>query len=495
MPAPNVTLVQLTGKLHGWASAKDVALHMLSILGTKGNVGTIIEYGGPGVSTLSVPERATITNMGAELGVTTSVFPSDDRTKHFLAAQDREADWTALGAEPEATYDRIIELDLGSIEPLAACPHSPGNIRPLRELKGLKVDQVCIGSCTNSSLKDLRTVATILSGKTINPEVSLGVAPGSRQVLRALTKDGSLSTMIDAGARILESACGFCIGSGFSPGSKAVSFRTSNRNFEGRSGTPDAQVYLVSPEVAALAALSGSAPDLSDPGLAALDPKRRTIAEPDHYEVDDSMFIFPGPDRNTQVIRGPNIGKPPHTTPIPGNLHGRVTIKVGDKITTDHIMPAGVRLKFRSNIPAYSAFVFEGLDPGFSARCTTLRNAGQHAIVVAGESYGQGSSREHAAICPMYLGVKAVLAKSFERMAAANLVNFGIAPLVFANPADYDAIKLDDPVKAADLRQAIEARTNPQLSIGGRTVECRLELSTRQQEILLAGGLLNLGKS
>jgi aconitate hydratase len=494
MPAPMVTLVHLTGQLHGWATAKDVALHMLSVLGTKGNVGTILEYGGPGVATLSVPERATITNMGAELGVTTSVFPSDDRTRRFLAAQGRGSDWTALEADPDATYDQVIEVNLGSVEPLAACPHSPGNIHPLRELKGLKVDQVCIGSCTNSSLKDLRTVAAILSGKTLHPGVSLGVAPGSRQVLRALAKDGSLSTLIEAGARILESACGFCIGSGFSPGSKAVSFRTSNRNFEGRSGTPDAQVYLVSPEVAALAALSGSAPDLSDPALASLDPKRRAIAEPERYDVDDSMFIFPGPDRSTSVIRGPNIGEPPHTMPFPDELHGSVAIKAGDKITTDHIMPAGARLKYRSNIPAYSAFVFEALDSGFAARCSALRDAGHQAIVVAGESYGQGSSREHAAICPMYLGVKAVLAKSFERIHAANLVNFGIAPLVFADPSDYDAIRLDDPVQAAGLSQAIQVGTNPQLTIGGKVIECRLELSSRQRNILLAGGLLNLGK-
>jgi aconitate hydratase len=494
MPAPKVTLVHLTGQLRGWASAKDLALHMLSILGTKGNVGTILEYGGPGVATLSVPERATITNMGAELGVTSSVFPSDDRTRRFLAAQGREADWTALEAEQDASYDRTIEIELGSIEPLAACPHSPGNIRPLNELQGLKVDQVCIGSCTNSSLKDLRTVAAILSGKTIHPGVSLGVAPGSRQVLRALAKDGSLSTMIDAGARILESACGFCIGSGFSPGSKAVSFRTSNRNFEGRSGTPDAQVYLVSPEVAALTALHGSAPDLSDPGLATFGPKRRAISEPEHYDLDDSMFIIPGPDRSIPIVRGPNIGEPPRTTPYPPTLVGRVAIKAGDKITTDHIMPAGARLKYRSNIPAYSAFVFESLDPDFAVRCTKLRDAGQHAIVVAGESYGQGSSREHAAICPMYLGVKAVLTKSFERIHAANLVNFGIAPLVFADPGDYDAIQLDDAVEAAGLRKALQTGTNPLLIIGGRTVECRLELSARQRDILLAGGLLNLGK-
>ncbi len=492
LPAPTVLLVRLTGRLSGWASAKDVALKLLSILGTKGNVGVIIEYGGPGVATLSVPERATIANMGAELGVTSSVFPSDERTRSFLAAQGREDDWSALEAEAGAGYDRVIELELGGVEPLAACPHSPGNIRTLRELKGLKVDQVCIGSCTNSSLKDMRSVAAILRGKTVHPGVSLGVAPGSRQVMRALAKDGSLSDIIDAGARILESACGFCIGNGFSPGSKAVSFRTSNRNFEGRSGTPDAQVYLVSPEIAALSALEGCAPDLAEPGLAAAGFGRPDNPEPERYELDDRMFIFPDTAAAAPIIRGPNIGEPPRTLPFPEGLFGRVAIKAGDKISTDHIMPAGSRLKYRSNIPAYSAFVFEGLDPGFSARCASLRDAGAHAVVVAGESYGQGSSREHAAICPMYLGVKAVLAKSFERIHAANLVNFGIAPLIFVRASDYEAIARDEAIEAADIRRAIEEGGNPRLSIGGRDVECRLDLSPRQRRILLAGGLLNL---
>ncbi len=490
LPAPTLTLVRLTGRLGGWASAKDLALRMLSILGTKGNVGTIIEYGGPGVASLSVPERATIANMGAELGVTSSVFPSDERTRRFLAAQGREHDWTALEAEADAEYDRVIELDLGELEPLAACPHSPGNIRSLRELQGLKVDQVCIGSCTNSSLQDMRAVAAILREKTVHPGVSLGIAPGSRQVLRALAKDGSLASLIDSGARILESACGFCIGNGFSPGSKAVSFRTSNRNFEGRSGTGDAQVYLVSPEVAALAALTGRAPDLSDAGLASA--ARPAIAEPERYEQDDGLFIFPDSAPAAPVQRGPNIGEPPRTQPFPESLRGVVAIKAGDKISTDHIMPAGARLKYRSNIAAYAAFVFEGLDPGFSARCAGLRDSGLHAVVVAGESYGQGSSREHAAICPMYLGVKAVLAKSFERIHAANLVNFGIAPLIFVQPNDYEALERDEAIDASDLRKAIEAGRNPLLAIGGRIVECRLELSPRQRLILLAGGLLNL---
>ncbi len=486
LPAPSVTLVRLSGKLDGWASAKDVALLMLSILGTKGNVGKIVEYGGPGVATLSVPERSTITNMGAELGVTTSVFPSDEVTRKFLFAQGREADWTSLEAEPDAVYDAVMEIDLGTVEPMVAFPHSPGNVRPLRELAGLKVDQVCIGSCTNSSLKDMRTVAAMLRGRTVHPDVSLGIAPGSRQVLRALGRDGSLADLVDSGARILETACGFCIGSGFSPGSGEVSFRTSNRNFEGRSGTPDAQIYLVGPEVAAMVALTGVVADPAQAGFG-----RPSISEPEQYDIDDSMLIFAKPDPSATIARGPNIGEPPRNGPLPDTLSGSVTIKVGDKITTDHIMPAGGRLKFRSNVPAYSAFVFENVDPGFAARCRSLRDAGRHAVIVAGESYGQGSSREHAALCPMYLGVKAVIAKSFERMHAANLVNFGIAPLTFAHPGDYDGVEPGESIEAPGLRSAVSDGTPLRVTIGGRVVECAMHLSQRQRGILLAGGLLN----
>jgi aconitate hydratase len=486
MPSPSVTLIRLSGTLKGWTSAKDVVLTVLSILGTKGNVGTILEYGGPGIASLSVPERSTIANMGAELGVTTSVFPSDDVTRRFLRAQGREADWKALEAEPDAVYDKVIDIDLGMIEPMVACPHSPGNVRPLHEIEGLKVDQVCIGSCTNSSLKDMRTVAAILRGRTVHPDVSLGIAPGSRQVLRALGKDGSLADLVDSGARILESACGFCIGSGFSPGSGAVSFRTSNRNFEGRSGTPDAQVYLVGPEVAAIVALTGTVVDPAKAGF-----QQPSVTEPEHFDVDDGMLIFSKPDANVQVVRGPNIGEPPRTRPLPESIAGKIAIKVGDKITTDHIMPAGGRLKYRSNVPAYSAYVFENVDSGFAARCAALRDSGQHAVIVAGESYGQGSSREHAAICPMYLGVKAVITKSFERMHAANLINFGIAPLTFVHPEDYDSIQPGDAIELPGLRDAVAAGTPVRIKIGSRTVECTMNLSQRQKGILLAGGLLN----
>jgi aconitate hydratase len=486
LPAPSITLVRLAGRLKGWAGAKDVALLMLSMLGTKGNVGTIVEYGGPGAASLSVPERSTITNMGAELGVTGSVFPSDEATRRFLRAQGRESDWKPLEADPGAAYDKVIDIDLDAVEPMVACPHSPGNVKALRELEGLKVDQVCIGSCTNSSLKDMRTVAAILRGRTVHPNVSLGIAPGSRQVLRALGRDGALADLVDSGARILESACGFCIGSGFSPGSGAVSFRTSNRNFEGRSGTPDAQVYLVGPEVAAMVALTGA---VADPARAGID--RPSITEPEHYEIDDSMLIFSEPDAAVRIVRGPNIGEPPRNGPLPDAIAGQIAIKVGDKVTTDHIMPAGVRLKYRSNVPAYSAFVFENVDPGFAARCAGLRDAGRHAVIVAGESYGQGSSREHAAICPMYLGVKAVIAKSFERMHAANLVNFGIAPLTFAYTGDYDSIKQGDGIEAPGLRAAVSTGTAVRVRIGGKPVDCVLSLSERQRRILLAGGLLN----
>ena len=486
MPAPSVTLVRLAGRLKGWASAKDVALLMLSILGTKGNVGTVIEYGGPGAASLSVPERSTITNMGAELGVTSSVFPSDGVTRRFLRAQGRESDWKPLEADSGAAYDKVIDIDLDTVEPMVACPHSPGNVKALRELEGLKVDQVCIGSCTNSSLKDMRAVAAILRGRTVHPDVSLGIAPGSRQVLRALGRDGSLADLVDSGARILESACGFCIGSGFSPGSGAVSFRTSNRNFEGRSGTPDAQVYLVGPEAAAIVALTGRVVDPVASGF-----ERPSSAEPEKYEIDDSMFIFSKPDPSAKIIRGPNIGEPPRNGPLPDALAGQIAIKVGDKITTDHIMPAGGRLKYRSNVPAYSAFVFENVDSGFAARCATLRDSGRHAVIVAGESYGQGSSREHAAICPMYLGVKVVIAKSFERMHAANLVNFGMAPLTFSNPEDYDSIKPGDAIEAPGLREAVSAGNTVRVKIGGKSVECTMNLSRRQRGILLAGGLLN----
>ena len=488
LAAPKVQLVRLTGSLREWVTAKDVVLHMLSLLTTKGNVGVVLEYGGPGVASLSVPQRATITNMGAEMGVTTSIFPSDATTRAFLKAQSREQDWVELCADPGASYDRVIEVDLGAIEPLAACPHSPGNIKKVSELAGMKVEQVCIGSCTNSSLKDLRTAAAIMKGRKLHPDVSLGVAPGSRQVLQMLARDGSLGDLLDSGARLLESACGFCIGNHFSPKSGGVSLRTSNRNFEARSGTQDGQVYLVSPEVAAVAALTGSFTDPRTSGASC-----PSVPEPAEFAIDDSMFIFPSAElKATGVFRGPNIGEPPANTAMSESLKGVSTLKVGDKITTDHIMPAGVRLKYRSNVPKYAQYVFENVDSTFPTRCLDNRAKGVHNVIIAGDSYGQGSSREHAAMCPMYLGVKAVLAKSFERIHAANLVNFGILPLLFANPADYDRIEAGKDLSAPGWRQALSQGLPIFLQVEGQApVECTYALSERQRQILLAGGLLN----
>ncbi|MBI5742962.1 MAG: aconitate hydratase [Elusimicrobia bacterium] len=487
--APKVYLVNLTGELREWVTAKDVVLKMLELLTTKGNVGVMLEYGGKGVKTLSVPQRATIANMGAEMGVTCSVFPSDSVTKKFMKAQGREADWSELKADRGAKYDRVIELDLSSIELLAACPHSPGNIKKIAELAGGHVDQVCIGSCTNSSYRDMMTVAAILKGHKVKPGLTLAIAPGSRQVMQMLARNGGLADLLDAGARIQESACGFCIGNHFSPKSGGVSLRTSNRNFEGRSGTADAQVYLVSPEVAALAAITGEFTDPRKSGIAY--PR---IKEPSSFKADDVMFVKPSPElRNTEVVRGPNIGEPPKNDRMSEKLDGAVMIHVGDKITTDHIMPAGARLKYRSNVPKYAQYVFEPVDSTFHKRCLENKAAGGHNVIVAGESYGQGSSREHAAMCPMYLGVKAVVAKSFERIHAANLINFGIAPLTFRNAADYDAIKAGDKLTCSDWRAAF-AEGRPVILKNGRTgasIECVSALSRRQKAILTAGGLLN----
>ena len=486
--APKVYLVKLAGELQPWVTAKDVVLKMLEILSTKGNVGVMLEYGGPGVKKLSVPQRATIANMGAEMGVTCSVFPSDNITKKFLKAQGREADWTELKADRGAKYDRLIEIDLSALEPMAACPHSPGIIKKISELEGMKVDQVCIGSCTNSSFKDMMTTAAILKGRTVNPEVSLGIAPGSRQVLQMLARKGALTAMLDSGARLLESACGFCIGNHFSPKSGSVSLRTNNRNFEGRSGTADAQVYLVSPEVAAVAALTGKFTDPRKAGIA-----YPAVKEPGTFLVDDSFVIKPADAAKTEVFRGPNIGEPPSNAKMPEQLNGVAMLVVGDKITTDHIMPAGARLKYRSNVPKYAQFVFENVDATFSKRCLESKAAGVHNVIIAGESYGQGSSREHAAMCPMYLGVKAVVAKSFERIHAANLLNFGIAPLTFKNPADYASIQVGDKLTCGDWRAAA-AEGKPVILKNARTgasIECVCDLSARQRAILTAGGLLN----
>ena len=486
---PKVYQVNLTGELKPWVTAKDIVLKMLELLSVKGNVGVMLEYAGKGVKTLSVPQRATIANMGAEMGVTCSVFPSDGVTKKFMKAQGREADWTELKADRGAKYDRIIDLDLGTVEPMAACPHSPGIVKKISELEGQNVDQVCIGSCTNSSYKDMMTVAEIVKGRKVANTVSLGVAPGSRQVMQMMARKGGITSLLDAGARILESACGFCIGNHFSPKSGGVSLRTSNRNFEARSGTKDAQVYLVSPEVAAVAAITGK---FTDPRKAGI--PFPAVKEPAAFLVDDSMFIKPTPElKSTEVFRGPNIGEPPANGKMPEALKGAVMIVVGDKITTDHIMPAGARLKYRSNVPAYAKYVFENVDPTFHQRCMDSKAAGNHNVIVAGDSYGQGSSREHAAMCPMYLGVKAVVAKSFERIHAANLLNFGIAPLTFKNPADYATIQAGDGLTCGDWRAAA-AEGRPVLLKNertGATIECVCALSGRQRGILTAGGLLN----
>jgi aconitate hydratase len=458
-------------------------------------VGAVLEYAGPGLDTLSVPERATITNMGTECGVTTSVFPSDAVTRAFMKAQGREKDWRELTADPDATYAKTVELDLAALEPLAAAPHSPDHVVTVASLAGMAVQQVLVGSCTNSSVRDIQTVARILKGRPIDAGVSFGVAPGSRQVLAMAVADGSLAALIDSGARILESACGFCIGNSMSPSTDAVSLRTSNRNFEGRSGTASGRVYLVSPPVAALAALRGRV----------VDPLKETEVpypeqvEPKAFRIDDSLFIAPPADGATvTVVRGPNIGAPPNCQPYPKDIAGSVLCRLGDKITTDHIMPAGARLKFRSNIPAYSRYVFEPVDAGFAKRAGQNRDAGLHNFIVAGESYGQGSSREHAAICPMFLGVKAVVAKSIERIHTANLINFGIMPLVFENPADYDKIAADDRLSIGQARGLLErgeAKVTLRNDTKGVDIPLVLNLTGRQRKILLAGGLLNIFKS
>ena len=489
LTCPEVIKVNLTGKLQPWVSAKDVILSILRLLTTKGNVGKVIEYGGEGVRTLSVPERATITNMGAELGVTTSVFPSDEITKSFLKAQHREREWTAVAADDDAKYEKVVDLDLGSVEPLMAKPHSPDNISTVKDLAGTKVDQVMVGSCTNSSYRDLMMVASMLRGRRVYPDVSFGVAPGSRQVLEMIARNGSLADIISAGARVLESTCGFCIGAGQAPKTDAVSIRTSNRNFEGRSGTKNAKVYLASPESAVAAALTGGIIDPRDLGI-----PYPQIEIPSEFWIDDSMVLPPSKDPlSIKVYRGPNIGDPPITDPLPEAIKGVVAIKVGDKITTDHIMPAGSRLKYRSNIPKYAEFVFEGVDAAFSRKAFNNKKSGVHNIVIAGASYGQGSSREHAAICPMYLGIKAVIAKSFERIHAANLINFGILPLTFANEADYDVIGADDKIEIGGIKAALEEGADLSLTdaTSGKKATLKYSLSMRQREILLAGGMLN----
>ncbi|MCD6107680.1 MAG: aconitate hydratase [Caldisericaceae bacterium] len=491
---PKIIKIELTGKLQHWVSAKDVILKILSMLTTKGNVGYAIEYGGDGVKTLTIPERATITNMGAETGVTTSIFPSDEQTHDFMKKQRREKDWIPLEADPDAHYDKIIKINLSEIEPMVACPDSPGNVKTVKEIAELKVDQIAIGSCTNSSYKDLMTVAHILKGHTTNENLEFGVAPGSKQVIEMIEKDGGLSSIIKAGARIFESACGFCIGNSFAPGTDAVSVRTNNRNFKGRCGTKSAKVYLVSPETAAATAITGK---ITDPrNLEKMGIKYEEIKIPETFEIDKSMFIFPLPEEEREkieIFKGPNIKSIPKNESPQEIIKGTVIIKVGDKITTDHIMPAGPYLKYRSNVPEYATHVFESIDPHFAERALKNKEHGIANIIVGGESYGQGSSREHAALCPMYLGVKVVIAKTIERIHQANLVNFGIVPLLFDNPSDYNEIEQGDSIEITHIKKAIEngeKNIKAKNTTKNKEITLKLYLSNRQQKIILAGGLL-----
>lgn len=502
LTCPKVIGVELTGKLNDWVASKDVILKLLSILTTKGNVGVVVEYFGEGVKTLTVPERATITNMGAELGVTTSVFPSDAVTEAFLEAQGRWGVYQPLKADAEARYDRVIAINLSELEPLAACPSSPDNIQPVSEIAGRRVGQVVVGSCTNSSYMDVAMTAEVLSGRKVDPGVEFAIAPGSRQVLQMIAKNGMLAQLIGAGARILESGCGPCIGQGFSPADGAVTLRTFNRNFPGRTGTKGDQCYLVSPATAVASAIMG---EITDPrNLKQLLGIRYPKIKPPHeYYVDDTMIDKPlGPDESGKVtvLRGPTIVVPESPRPLPGELEGSVLLKCGDKITTDHIMPAGAFLKYRSNVPLYSKYVFhcfnEEGQPTFAERALALKQAGIGGIVVGGESYGQGSSREHAALCPMYLGVRAILAKSIERIHKANLINFAIVPIEFENEADYDRIHPGDALRIPELPAAIKLLDEVKIlnTTSGFEFKGRLTLSSRDRDILLAGGLLNLAK-
>lgn len=491
MSFPKVYKIELTGALTPGVSAKDVILKVLSILTTRGNVGVILEYGGPGVATLDVPSRSTITNMGAELGATTSIFPSDERTRAFLEAQQRGETWQPLVADEGATYDRIIPINLSELEPLAACPHSPDNIATIASLAGKAVNQVVVGSCTNSSYRDLKTVALIMKDKTIHPDISFGIAPGSRQVVTMLSREGLVGELVAAGARLLENACGFCIGNHFSPGTDEVSVRTNNRNFEGRSGTVSAQVYIVSPETAAATALTGEFTDARTLGIPLPE-----VDEPENFIIDDRLFLYRDTAgqgvADTSIHRGPNVGEAPRVEPIAAELKGVAAIKVGDKITTDHIMPAGMRLKYRSNVPVYSRFVFEGVDPQFAERAATNRDAGLDNVIIAGESYGQGSSREHAALCPMYLGVKAVVAKSMERIHFANLVNFAIVPFMFENPEDYEKIEAGDELVIEGLTESVagDGKATLRNITRGENIPVFTTLSARQKDILKDGGLM-----
>ena len=486
---PKMFKVNLTGKLRPYVTAKDVSLKLLQILSVKGGVGAIVEWGGEGIATLSVPERATITNMGTELGATTSIFPSDEVTKAFLTAQGRGDDYTALCSDEDAVYDRIIDIDLSTLEPMIACPHSPDNVVEVNTLSSVKVDQVCIGSCTNSSLSDMLKVAAMLKGKTIHPSVSLSISPGSRQVLSMLADCGALADILASGARVLECACGPCIGMGFSPSSGGVSLRTFNRKFLGRSGTKDGQVYLVSPETAVASALTGY---ITDPTTT---EGELNVQMPEKFKIDDSAVLAPLPAdeaMSAEVLRGPNIKEFPKSKAFSDTLDAKLVLKVGDNITTDHIMPAGAKiLPYRSNIPHLSKFCFEVCDPSFPERA----KAAGDGIIVGGSNYGQGSSREHAALVPMYLGIRGVIAKSFARIHVANLINAGILPMTFEDPADYDKLDQDADLTISNI---VSGMAEGKLTVTDRTTGNKFNvlcgLTERQRAILLAGGLLNYTK-
>lgn len=503
LKCPKVAGVKLTGQLRDWVAAKDVILKLLSILSTKGNVGWIVEYFGDGVEKLTVPQRATITNMGAELGVTTSIFPSDEKTKQFLTAQKRAHDYNPLTADADAEYERVIEIDLNKLEPMAACPSSPDNVKPISEIAGLETGQVAVGSCTNSSFTDLMMVADVLKARPVSNMVEFAIAPGSREVLNMLAENGALAGMISSGARILESGCGPCIGQGFSPANEVVSLRTFNRNFAGRSGTKGDKVYLVSPETAVASALTGKITDPRDlPKLFGIEyPK---IEMPAEFEINDNMIETPLSEEQAQtveVLRGPTIVVPEQPKSLSENLKGKVLLKCGDKITTDHIMPAGTFLKLRSNVPEYAKVVFncfnEEGDPTFAEKALSLKKEGIAGIIVAGESYGQGSSREHAALCPMYLGVRVVIAKSIERIHKANLINFCIVPVEFTDPADYEKIESGDELRIENLLEAIKGSNEVKIIKADGSFEFvgKLELPERDRELLLAAGLLNFTRN
>lgn len=494
---PKMFKVNVTGRLRPFVSAKDISLEILRILSVKGGVGAIIEWGGEGISTLSVPERATITNMGTELGATTSIFPSDEVTKEFLKSQGRESDYTPLSSDADAAYDRVIDIDLNELEPLVACPHSPDNVKKVSEIAGMKIDQVCIGSCTNSSLFDLKKTAAMLRGRKIAKNVSLSVSPGSKQVLSMLVKSGELSDILQSGARLLECACGPCIGMGFSPSSGGVSLRTFNRNFLGRSGTKDGQVYLVSPETAAASAIFGV---LTDPRVFGEKFGGISVSMPDKFDIDDGSVLPPlceAEAKNAAVVRGPNIKPFPKTQPMSDNFTCGVALKTGDDITTDHIMPAGAKiLPYRSNIPYLSKFCFSVIDESFAERAKDVAEKTGGCVIVGGVNYGQGSSREHAALVPLYLGVKAVIAKSFARIHAANLVNAGILPLTFKNPDDYEKIAQGEKIEFSEVAESLEKGTvKAKILSTGEEIALKAEFTKRQRDILAAGGLLAYTKA